>query len=328
MQKVCVQIKRVLGYGRRKGDEAVEESRHEWLKLTSGQLSPETSSTLASDSECSLSTSYLTSGDPDRGERRLSYRHRLCLILPERFRRTVGWIRSREAGPDQQTLSSRAPAMHLLLPEEHRHHYQQQVVRAAKYNRVSKRYGRVFLRVADSTFINAGDRFVPGARHACVDGIPAATLPTTPSSFYPTRLSTIPEHSTPLPHTPLSPLHVHSTPLDNDQLRLTHMYSLAPILTELILTELRSQGQRVMLADIEVLIEPFLGERMIQEVVSVMLEKGLSENFCVRIVMEAWEMVNRHSSAERSRQGDSGIEMSEDEETGGWEDDWDSGFEV
>lgn len=53
-----------------------------------------------------------------------------------------------------------------------------------------------------------------------------------------------------------------------------------------------------MLADIEVLIEPFLGERMIQEVVSVMLEKGLSENFCVRIVMEAWEMVNRHSSAE------------------------------
>ena len=51
-----------------------------------------------------------------------------------------------------------------------------------------------------------------------------------------------------------------------------------------------------MLADIEALIEPFLGERMIQEVVSVMLEKGLSESFCVQIVMEAWERVDGRSS--------------------------------
>ena len=78
-------------------------TRHDWLKLTSGQLSPQTDSTLASDSECSLSTSYFASEDLDLRERRLSYRHWLCRILPERFQRKVGWIPGHEAGPDQQT---------------------------------------------------------------------------------------------------------------------------------------------------------------------------------------------------------------------------------
>ena len=108
------------------------------------------------------------------------------------------------------------------------------------------------------------------------------------------------------------------------------MHSLAPTLTELILFELRAQGRRVMLADIEALIEPFLGERMIQEVVSVMLKRRLSEEFSMQPVMEGWERAKRRSIAagEGSWESDSGIGLSEDDETEGWEDDWSSGVEA
>ena len=85
-----------------------------------------------------------------------------------------------------------------------------------------------------------------------------------------------------------------------------------------------------MLTDIEALIEPFLGEKMIQEIVSVLLRRGLSESFCLQVVMEVWERVSRASRADLDRrwEGDSGIESSEDGETEEWEDDWGSGVGV